>query len=476
MIPQRQVSQSAILNVRKHLDSKSSSEGVVLRYAPCTPLRQVHTRATHIIRFAVIAFIVAALAPAVAIAEKRIAVSSFRGDESAAAKIERDVRKILARDARIVSKSSKRIDGLVYGTITRRRANFYVLHLLVVDKSSGERFKELVLNLEEPRLRGDARRKVAKGLRARVGKIDKTNEDRKGKAKKTDDDGDLREDELDEEKLDEDELAEDDSKDELDEDELAEDELDEEKLDQEGDDDEGDEDELDEESLDEDDEGAEKADKLDEDFPGEGTEASGSRFSDIPMELIAGTDIIERTLFGDGGTELADLFARGDVYPFAGRKNILRHLGVVLEATRPFGADAPADGMEGMEPPPGPPTEVLLGAATRYRFKRNVFVVLAKAEAGVNLAMAGGENDVGPLLRGTVAVGAEVKTFLFLVEAANFETNGDASQLNALPNLIIDWRLRHGGIHPFAIAVLPLRKEVRENVPLIIQIGLRYEQ
>ena len=106
-----------------------------------------------------------------------------------------------------MSKSSKRVDGLVYGTVTRRRSNYYVLHLLVVDKSTGKRFEELVLTLGEPRLRGESRRKATRGLQSRIDKIGKADEDRekdRRKDKDRDDDEDLREGELDEEKLDED--------------------------------------------------------------------------------------------------------------------------------------------------------------------------------------------------------------------------------------------------------------------------------
>ena len=454
------------------------------------------------LRFILIVSILATVVPAVAVAEKRVAVSPFRGDDSAAHAIERDVMAILRREARLVEADTDGVDGVIFGTVTRRRANVFMLHLLVVEKASGKRFEEIAIRLAEPHLRGDVRREVTRQLREYIAEIVAVPQDEvsgaetrdsrrtsrqradRGPARRVSPGKDLEgyetlsEGEPLEEELFQDErrsrknLASSDADEDGDGDEDGDDRA----SDVAGDED--------EDSFDDDrgsDDDSEDGDRLGI----ESRQVSGSRLSTMPMEIIAGLNVIERTVLGNGDTAVSDIFARADVYPFTARKNLLRHLGGVVEVGRPVGgggaggADAGGVPMTpGMDLATGVPTQLVAGAATRYRYKRNLFVVLAKADAGLRVTAGGGQSDLGAIVRGTVAAGAEVKTFLFLAEAANFMATGNSQsdQFNIVPNLIVDWRLRHGGIHPFVIAVLPLHKDVRENAPLILQLGVRYEQ
>lgn len=443
-----------------------------------------------IIRFTLVILIALALAPAAAMAEKRIAVATFRGDTKAASNLERDVRRLVEAEHRVVSRKSDKVDGVVYGTVTRRKANYYLFHILVVDKGTGKRFDEIVLTLDKPRLDGEARSEAKKELRARLRKVSQSSDSGKTKNKPKDKpknkpkDKPRRPPPRDDEDEDTDVLEEEDG-DENEEELEEEDELEEEEDDEEGDDDEevlieetaGDDALLDEERLEGDDDDGEESDIFDDDddFGSESIQAGRSRFADMPMELIAGANVFERTFADNGDTGVASYIARGDFYPLTRRKGLIRYLGVVFDASRAAVAPAPVMGMAVASIP----TDFVMGATARHRFQRGHFVFLSKMDAGVNFTVGGGAQDLSPIVRGQYAAGAAVQNFYFLAEVANFRATGDSARdsFNALPNLVVDWRLRQNGIHPFAIAVVPLRKADRDAAaPLILQVGMRYEQ
>ncbi|MCG8416974.1 MAG: hypothetical protein MJE77_03395 [Proteobacteria bacterium] len=187
----------------------------------------------------------------------------------------------------------------------------------------------------------------------------------------------------------------------------------------------------------------------------------------IPIELTAGFERTVMNVSHRPGTSY--VFIRGDVYPWMARRGLLNRLGVVVEIYRCV--DSADDGQT---------TEILIGATTYYEYEHGVFLAIAEADAGIGTVVSrAADTEIRPLFSALLAAGVRFGPFLLLGQVAGLTITGktELDEVFLVPGVIVDWRLRPGGIHPFAVASLPLGNAVyRADTPPNVMIGIRYEQ
>ncbi|MEM9490185.1 MAG: hypothetical protein AAGC55_13640, partial [Myxococcota bacterium] len=98
--------------------------------------------------------LLAALVPAEVLAQSEIVLVPLRGDEPATQKrLYAQLLAALETRFQVATRDSASVDGTLGGVLLRRRADFYLLRIQLIEKASRKSVKEFTVTLRQPNLR-----------------------------------------------------------------------------------------------------------------------------------------------------------------------------------------------------------------------------------------------------------------------------------------------------------------------------------